>query len=239
MKTVAFIPARSGSTRLKNKNIKLFHKRPLIYWTLKRAIQSNLFEKIIFSSDSKNYYKILIKYLLKDNLIKRKEEIIFDLRENKFSKKKSKIFDYIKFDFIKKFKLSKNMLIVQMLPTAPLRKIKTLKKAIIEAKKNQKNIFSASQYDFHLKFAFTKKNNSWKNKFKDSPMINGNTQSQSQKTYYHPNGVINCLWVKYLSRKTKTIYENALPYYVSKVEATDIDTEIDFKICEALFNFKE
>ena len=131
------------------------------------------------------------------------------------------------------------MLIVQLLPTAPLRKVKTLKKAIIKAKKSQKNIFSASQYDFHLKFAFIKKNNSWKNKFKDSPMINGNTQSQSQKTYYHPNGVINCLWVKYLSRKTKTIYENALPYYVSKVEALDIDTETDFKICEALFDFKE
>jgi len=239
MKTVAFIPARSGSTRLKNKNIKLFHKRPLVYWTLKRAIQSNLFEKIIFSSDSKNYYKILIKYLLKDSLIKHQEEIIFDLRQNEFSKKKSKIFDYIKSEFVEKFKFTKKTLIVQLLPTAPLREMKTLRKAISDAKKHRKNIFSASEYDFHLKFAFKKNKNSWKNQFKDSPMKNGNTQSQDQKIYYHPNGVINCLWTDYLSNKSKTIYDNALPLYVSKLEALDIDTKDDFRICEALFKLKK
>jgi len=239
MKTVAFIPARSGSTRLKNKNIKLFNKKPLIYWTLKKAIESNLFQKIIFSSDSKKYYKILIKYLLKDNLIKHKEEIIFDQRKKEFSKKKSKIFDYIKHEFIKKFEFTRNTLIVQLLPTAPLREVKTLRKAILEAKNHRKNIFSASEYDFHLKFAFTKYKNNWKNQFKDTPMKNGNTQSQDQKTYYHPNGVINCLWTDFLSKKTKTIYDNAFPFYVSKLEALDIDTKDDFRICEALYKLKK
>ena len=62
---ICFIPARSGSTRIKNKNIRLINKRPLIYWTICKALKSKEFDKIIFSSDSKNYYRIL-KYFLKN-----------------------------------------------------------------------------------------------------------------------------------------------------------------------------
>ena len=59
MKIIGFIPARSGSTRLKNKNIKLINNRPLIYWTVVNAVKSNIFNRIIFSSDSSIYYKKL------------------------------------------------------------------------------------------------------------------------------------------------------------------------------------
>ena len=51
MKTIIFIPARSGSTRLKNKNIKTFNGEPLIYWTAKIAVKSKHSDKIIFSSE--------------------------------------------------------------------------------------------------------------------------------------------------------------------------------------------
>ena len=59
MKTIIFIPARSGSTRLKNKNIKTFNGEPLIYWTAKIAVKSKYSDKIIFSSDSKSYFNLL------------------------------------------------------------------------------------------------------------------------------------------------------------------------------------
>ena len=65
---ICFIPARSGSTRIKNKNIRLINGRPLIYWTVSKAIKSKKFDRIIFSSDSDNYYNILTKYLKKDKL---------------------------------------------------------------------------------------------------------------------------------------------------------------------------
>ena len=40
-KIIAFIPARSGSTRVKNKNIRLIKDRPLIYWSIYKAIISS------------------------------------------------------------------------------------------------------------------------------------------------------------------------------------------------------
>ena len=90
MATICFIPARLGSTRLKNKNIKIISGRPLIFWTVAKAIKSKKFDKIIFSSDSSRYYKILIKFIKKDNLDSNK--IVFDDRDMIHSKKKIKNF---------------------------------------------------------------------------------------------------------------------------------------------------
>lgn len=105
MKTIAFIPARSGSKRLKNKNIRIIKKRPLIYWTVRKAIKSKKFDLIIFSSNSKKYWSILKRFLILDNLFSKK--IIFDNRNKKQSNSKMKIFDYIKFYLIEKKRLIK------------------------------------------------------------------------------------------------------------------------------------
>ncbi len=233
IKIICFIPARSGSTRVKGKNIRLINKRPLIYWSVLKAIKSKKFNKIIFSSDSEKYFKILIKFLKKDNIYYK--NLIFDKRENLHTKTKSKIFDYLKFDLIKKFNLNKNDLLVQMLPTCPLRSIKTIKNAIKFSLTAKKNCFAVCDYDFHITFSLKIFKKKWSPLFKNSPMVTGNTQSQNQKKYYHPTGVINCLFVKTLSKNSKSIYDGALPFIVSRSESFDIDTEDDLKILKKIF----
>ncbi len=47
----ALIPARGGSKRIKNKNIKRFQGKPLIAYSIATAQQSGLFDKIIVSTD--------------------------------------------------------------------------------------------------------------------------------------------------------------------------------------------
>ena len=37
MKFLAIIPARKNSKGIKNKNLKKFNKKPLIYWTIQAA----------------------------------------------------------------------------------------------------------------------------------------------------------------------------------------------------------
>ena len=61
MKNIAFIPARSGSKRVKNKNIKKLNDIPLINYTIQSAISSNLFDRIIVVTDSVEYEKISIQ----------------------------------------------------------------------------------------------------------------------------------------------------------------------------------
>ena len=232
MSTIAFIPARSGSSRLKNKNIRIVAHRPLIYWNVKSDIQSNSLDKIIFSSDSKRYYQLLIRCLKKDKI--KTDLIEFDYREKKFTKNKSKIFDYIKSGLINKFNLNENDLIVLMLPTCPLRSINTIKKSIKLSEVTKKNVFSVTKYDFHLSFAIKIFKNSWKSVFKRSPLLTGNTQGQTQKIYYHPTGVINCLHVKILKKNYKSAYYKSLPLVVNRNESIDIDTIEDLNIVKKL-----
>ena len=51
MKVAALIPARTGSKGIPGKNFKEFCGKPLYEWTLDEALASNVFDKIIFSSD--------------------------------------------------------------------------------------------------------------------------------------------------------------------------------------------
>ena len=67
IKRLAIIPARSGSKRIKNKNIKKFLGTNLINYSVDACIESNIFKKIHISTDSS---KIL-------NLLKKKIEIDF------------------------------------------------------------------------------------------------------------------------------------------------------------------
>jgi pseudaminic acid cytidylyltransferase len=50
--TVALIPARGGSKRIPNKNIKPFAGRPLISYPIRAAMEAGLFDRIVVSTDS-------------------------------------------------------------------------------------------------------------------------------------------------------------------------------------------
>ncbi|MBR2616254.1 MAG: acylneuraminate cytidylyltransferase family protein [Clostridia bacterium] len=58
MKTLAIIPARSGSKGLKDKNIIELYGRPLIDYTIKAALESGCMDKVMVSTDSEKYAEI-------------------------------------------------------------------------------------------------------------------------------------------------------------------------------------
>ena len=45
------IPARGGSKRIPKKNIRLFCGKPIIEWSIKAALSSKCFDKVIVSTD--------------------------------------------------------------------------------------------------------------------------------------------------------------------------------------------
>ena len=48
---VGIIPARGGSKSIKNKNIREFHGKPLISWTIECALNSNIDRVVVSTND--------------------------------------------------------------------------------------------------------------------------------------------------------------------------------------------
>ena len=115
-KCLCIIPARSGSKRIKNKNIIRLNGKPLIYYTIRFAKKLNFVDEIIFSSDSRRYLNLAKKYKI-NNL---------SLRPKKISSDNSQTIDVVKYE-INKIKKYDYILLLQ--PTTPFRDIKDFKKA--------------------------------------------------------------------------------------------------------------
>ncbi len=62
MKPVAFIPARSGSKRISNKNIRPLNGHPLLAYTIRAAIDSGVFDAVICATDSPAYAEVAQYY---------------------------------------------------------------------------------------------------------------------------------------------------------------------------------
>ena len=129
-KCVCIIPARSGSKRIKNKNIILIKNKPLIYYTIKFAKELKFVDEIIFSSDSKKYLKIAKKFGITN----------LHLRPKYLSNDSAKTVDVIKYD-LKKLENDKNFIVDKVLllqPTTPFREIKKFNLAYKILKKSVK-----------------------------------------------------------------------------------------------------
>ncbi len=62
MSNLAIIGIRKNSKSIKDKNIKNFCGKPLVYWIIKCALQSKKLDRIIVSTDSKEYRDIVLNY---------------------------------------------------------------------------------------------------------------------------------------------------------------------------------
>jgi len=72
-KAIAIIPARGGSKRIPRKNIKEFHGKPLIAYSIQTAIESNLFDQIIVTTDDDEIAAVARQYGAKTPFIRPKE----------------------------------------------------------------------------------------------------------------------------------------------------------------------
>lgn len=61
-RTIAIIPARGGSVRIPKKNIRLFHGKPIISYSIEAAIESQLFDAVYVSTDSAEIGDIAAQY---------------------------------------------------------------------------------------------------------------------------------------------------------------------------------
>ncbi len=117
-KIIAIIPARSGSKRLKFKNIRIFNGKPLFIWSMLSAQKSKYIDQIYLSTDSKKINEIAKKNGFRIN----------KLRAKKLARDKARSSDLIS-DILYKVKKKFDFFIL-LQPTSPLRRIRDIDFAI-------------------------------------------------------------------------------------------------------------
>lgn len=126
MKFLVIITARKGSKRLKNKNLIILNKKPLIYWTIKYAKKIKEIKKIIVSTDSNkilkksNQFGLTTKWLRPKNLAN-DDTLSEEVVKHAYKKEKNNGFNADA--------------IILLQPTSPFRTLKSIQKAISIFKK--------------------------------------------------------------------------------------------------------
>ena len=116
MKILAVIPARAGSKGIPNKNIRIINGNPLIYYSIKNAMNSKYITDIVVTTDSE-HVKMIAKQM-KVNVKERDTKLCGD----------DVTLDSVIYDAIPKEE--KWDYIVTMQPTSPTLKVETLDNAI-------------------------------------------------------------------------------------------------------------
>jgi len=130
----AIIPARSGSKGVRNKNIRLLNKKPLIAYTIRSAIKSRVFKKIWVLTDSIKYAKIAKTYGAEIPFI-RPKEISGDLSTD------DELYEFL-FKFLDKKGITPPDFFANLSPTIPIRSNNVIKRGV-EYFYRKKNLFES------------------------------------------------------------------------------------------------
>jgi len=221
---LAIIPARSGSTRLKNKNILSFNGKPMIAWTIEAAKKSKIFDYIYVSTDSKKIASIAIKYGAK----------VPFLRDKKLSDNFTSVHE-VTYDAVIKLekKINKSFKnVFQLMPNCPLRNDVDIKNFYKYFKNNKiKSLVSCTKFHFgNPWWAFYQNKKNVKRLF---PKLY-KKRSQDLPEAFTPTGAI---WItnKKNFLKTKSFYSTDFKFKeLSWKSAIDIDTKEDFMIAKSV-----
>ena len=221
---LAIIPARIGSKRIKNKNIKNFEGKPIIYYSILAAKLSGVFDKIIVSTDSLKIASISKKY---------GADVPF-LRSKELSKDNIGIIEVIS-KVLKKLKIKPNLStkVCCIYPTAPMLNKNFLIKGYKQLTQNYDYVLSVQREDSRILRGF------YINKKTIIPINKKtkNIRSQNLKNLYLDAGQFCWGFAKsWLSNKgcheLKSTFIDIPDKYVQ-----DIDTIEDWK--KAIIKFKK
>jgi len=212
------IPARGGSKRIPKKNIKLFCGKPLIAYSIEKAKNSNLFNKIVVSTDSEEIAKVAKNYGAE--ILYRPKELADDFSTS------MEVFEHAVNELNKEKKYKYACMIYA---TAPLLDTKYLKIGLDRLKNSNSSFsFSATTYDFPIWRGFEIENRKAKMLWPQYL----NTRSQDLKEIYHD--AAQFYWKK-LSCHEKFTFDGNIPIIIPRYLVQDIDTLEDFIKAELIY----
>ena len=227
-KIICVIPARKGSKRLKNKNIKNFYGKPIISRVIQKLKKFKIFDNIYVSTDCNKIENIAKKHRLE--IIKRNKKL-----SNDYTDTRTVISDVIT-------KLEKKNLnfdiVCCVYPTSVFIERKYLKAAEKKIKKNKLDfVFSAKKYEHPIFRSFY---------FNSSKLVcpvfkqtkNEKKRTQDFKDVFHDAGQFYMGHKNSWKLKKNIIYGNVDFVQISRLESSDIDNKNDWNNAKILWKIK-
>lgn len=223
LKAVAIIPARGGSKRIPRKNIKDFHGKPLIAYSIQTAINSGVFEKVIVSTDDEEIAKVARKYGAEVPFLRAKE------LSDDFTGTGAVISNTLK--SLKEIGLKYDFC-CSIYATAPLLEEKYLKEAFEKLKNsNARNAFSCTSMPFPIQRTFKITN---ENRCEMFWPENFSKRSQDLEEAYQDAGAF--YWTNLNIKSTDIIFgKDSIPIVLPRHLVCDIDTLEDWKRAEIMY----
>ncbi len=225
-KTICIIPARKGSKRIRNKNVKNFFGKPMIQHLIENLKKFNIFDKIVVSTNCK-YTKSIAEKLNVEVLL-RSEKLSDDITDTR-----TVIENAIR--NLEKKNLYFNK-VVCVYPTSIFLKNNHLKLAIKKLKTRITYVFSAKEFEHSIYRSFYKENNGG---VKLNYKTNLSVGTQKFRKNYYDAGQFYLGWKKSWLSKRK-IFNNKSDFVLfSSLESWDIDDYEDLKIAKILWKIKK
>ena len=214
---VAFIPARGGSKRIPQKNIKFFCGKPIIAYSIETAFASKLFDKVIVSTDDKEIAEIAKKYDAEVPFI-RPEKLSDD-----YTVTSAVIRHAINWVLDQGWKVSS---VCCIYATAPLiQKYDLIKAHKIFLTNKWEFVFSATSFVYPIQRAFMKLKSDGIKMFQPEHF---QTRSQDLPSAYHDAGQFNFGKTEAWLENIITFSEKSTIVTIPPYRAVDIDTEEDW-----------
>lgn len=227
-KNIAIIPARSGSKRIPNKNIRSFCGKKMIIHTVDIVRKSFLKNNIFVSTDSSKIKNIC-----------NKNDIFCDvLRPKKLSNDKASVIDVLIYETERLSKIFPKLEnIILILPCSPLIEKKDLNKSFQKYKLNRKKniIQSVLKYKFNFNWLMKKENSLLKKAFTDKQINRFNII----KNLYYDSGNITIFNINHIPNILYNLKNKMIGYEINFKNGIDIDYEEDWELAEIIYMSKK
>jgi N-acylneuraminate cytidylyltransferase len=218
--SLAIIPARGGSKRIPQKNIKEFMGAPIIKYSIDAAIKSRCFDEIMVSTDDEKIAKVAKSCGAK----------IPFLRSAETSNSTANIFNVLEEVILSYKKQGKEFdSFCCILATAPFISEQKIKEGFDLLRKNKVDqVISVVRYGFPIQRAFKISSNRVKMIWPE----NMHKHSQNLDVSYHDSGQFHWFNTKSFLKQKKSFLDNAIALELPEDQVQDIDTMDDWKMAE-------
>ena len=217
---IAIIPARGGSKRIPHKNIKSFVGRPILSYSIKAALESNLFDVVMVSTDSEE---------IADIAVQEGADVPF-LRSRRNSDDFATTSDVLEEVVMEYEKMGVEFdCFCCIYPTAPFVTADKLKKAYnILCKEDAEGVFSIVKYSYPPQRCIVVRDGlaSFQN------IEYRYTRSQDLESIYHDAGQFYFLRKSAFLQQHDLVLKKTVPFIVDELEVQDIDNGSNWKIAE-------